>query len=70
MFVRVNRNEDKLGFLPIKNYQNFNLFHDLDEVLNGIDNFNGGSENLFSFISLPSLDTLPLFLVFPPRTYS
>jgi len=52
MFIRVNRNEDKLGFLPSKDYQDFNLFYDLDNILNEINKSIGKSTNLFSFISL------------------
>jgi hypothetical protein len=52
MFIGINKDKERVGFLPARNYKNMNVFNDLDECLADLDSVIDKNENIFSFIAL------------------
>lgn len=52
MLFKINKNKEKVGFLPAKKYKNMNIFNDLDECLDDLEEVIDKEENIFSFIAL------------------
>ena len=52
MFFSVDKDKERVGFLPAKNYENMKVFDDLNEVLDNLEIVIDKNENIFAFISL------------------